>query len=365
MAHALTAAVSAPSRRWPQRPEIVSRERLVQRLAQARDVPLALLIAPAGYGKTTLLEDWAAHDGRPFAWLTLDSESNDPARLLSSIARALDTVEPLEPAARETLGGLTDALGRTATPLVLALDEADALHTRAAREVVLALAAAMPAGSALALASRTDFALPLGRLRAQRRPIELRADDLALTTSEANALLRLAGLELGSERLLTLMRRTGGWPAGLHLAALSLREQGGDAGRGLQRRRPLRGGLRTRGDSGPPPRRPAALLGAHVGARSPQCAELRRRARPRRLGGAARAARALQRADDRPRSQRDGLPLPAAARGRAAGRAAPARARPAGRAPRACERCGVRSTARPMRRSGTPSMPRICPARPA
>ena len=229
MAHALTAAVSAPSRRWPQRPEIVSRERLVQRLAQARDVPLALLIAPAGYGKTTLLEDWAAHDGRPFAWVTLSSESNDPAGLLSSIARALDAVEPLEPAARETLGGLTDALGRTATPLVLALDEADALHTRAAREVVLALAAAMPAGSALALASRTDFALPLGRLRAQRRPIELRADDLALTTSEANALLRLAGLELGSERLLTLMRRTGGWPAGLYLAALSLREQGGDA----------------------------------------------------------------------------------------------------------------------------------------
>ena len=83
MAHALTAAVSAPSRRWPQRPEIVSRERLVQRLAQARDVPLALLIAPAGYGKTTLLEDWAAHDGRPFAWATLSNESNDPARLLA------------------------------------------------------------------------------------------------------------------------------------------------------------------------------------------------------------------------------------------------------------------------------------------
>ena len=192
-------------------------------------------------------------------------------------------VEPLEPAARETLGGLADALGRTATPLVLALDEADALHTRAAREVVLALAAAMPAGSALALASRTDFALPLGRLRAQRRPIELRADDLALTTSEANALLRLAGLELGSERLLTLMRRTGGWPAGLLSRGAVAARAGRRRGSRLQRRRPLRGGLRTRGDSGPPPRRPAALLGAHVGARSPQCAELRRRARTRRL----------------------------------------------------------------------------------
>ena len=61
----------------------------------ARDVPVALLIAPAGYGKTTLLSEWATRDDRPFAWVTLDAADNDPTTLLSSIALALDAVEPI------------------------------------------------------------------------------------------------------------------------------------------------------------------------------------------------------------------------------------------------------------------------------
>ena len=77
------------------RPGLVPRHRLVRRLIGARDLPVALLVAPAGYGKTTLLTEWDACDERPFAWVTLDAEDNDAATLVSAIALALDAVEPV------------------------------------------------------------------------------------------------------------------------------------------------------------------------------------------------------------------------------------------------------------------------------
>ena len=83
----------------------------------------------------------------------------------------------------------------------------------------------MPSGSQLALASRSEPQLPVGSLRADRRIFELRAGDMAMTRSEAGALLAAAGIRVAEDGLDTLMRRTEGWPAGLYLAALSLRAQ--------------------------------------------------------------------------------------------------------------------------------------------
>ena len=114
------------------------RERLVRQLAEARDVPVALLIAPAGYGKSTLLSEWATRDDRPFAWVTLDEADNDPTTLLSAIALALDAVEPLgwevfEALSSKRANAATVALQRLARALsarelscVLALDD---VHT--------------------------------------------------------------------------------------------------------------------------------------------------------------------------------------------------------------------------------------------
>ena len=249
VAQALAVPVSAPSaetglRELASRPApagLVPRQRLVRRLMDARELPVALVIAPAGYGKTTVLAEWEACDGRPFAWIKLDAEDNDPLTLLSAIVLALDSIEPVgwdvrEPLASEGSDGTTVALrrlvrnlGRRERPAVLVLDDLQVIRTRESRQVVTAIWRACGAGLQLALASRRDDILPVARLRAHGDSVELRTDELSMTRSEASALLQLAGVDLSPEQVLTLVRRTEGWPAGLQLAALSLREQGGSA----------------------------------------------------------------------------------------------------------------------------------------
>jgi LuxR family transcriptional regulator, maltose regulon positive regulatory protein len=224
-------------RQTPLRHGLVPRERLVQRLLEARDVAVAFILAPAGYGKTTVLSQWSQRDERPFAWVNLDAEDNDPKNLVTAIALALEAIEPVGWEVFEALTSerpdatdvavqrLVRGLGRRETPVVLALDNVHVLRSRESRDVVTAISQAFGAGLQLALASRGDRVLPIGRLRAHGSCVELRTDDLTMTRAEASMLLSLAGVELAPEEALRLTRRTEGWPAGLYLAALSLRAQ--------------------------------------------------------------------------------------------------------------------------------------------
>jgi len=173
-------------------------------LSEARDVPFVLLVAPAGYGKTTVLSEWAACDGRRFAWIDLGAGDNNPGRLLAAANRTVHGSE---------------------APTVLVVDNAHLVSTSETFDALDELARSMPYGSQLALASRSEPELPVGSLRADRRLFELRGGDLAMTRSEAGALLAAAGIRLPGAGLDTLMRRTEGWPAGLYLAALSLGAQ--------------------------------------------------------------------------------------------------------------------------------------------
>jgi LuxR family maltose regulon positive regulatory protein len=195
----------------------VRRERLLRRLGQSTHVPVTLVVAPAGYGKTTLLVHWLQADPRPLVWLTIDRADDDPERLIASLALALGEPADL------TLAALTYAVERREEPLVVALDDVHHLRTAEALAVVDAIADAVPAGSQVVLAGRCEPALPIGRLRAQGRLNELRARDLVMTRREAAKMLSLAGLELPPEDVQVLLERTEGWPAGLYIAALSLR----------------------------------------------------------------------------------------------------------------------------------------------
>jgi LuxR family transcriptional regulator, maltose regulon positive regulatory protein len=159
-----------------------------------------LLVAPAGYGKTTVLSEWAGQDPRPFRWL----QAGDP---------------------RATLAVLAEEAAVARHPFVLVLDDAHRLRDADAGEVLQAIVDGMPPGSQLALAARCEPALAVGRLRAHRGVVELRAADLAMDRSEAAVLLAGTGLRLDADDLDTLVRRTEGWPAGLYLAALSLLDQ--------------------------------------------------------------------------------------------------------------------------------------------
>lgn len=221
-------------------PWAVPRTALVNRLRASR-APIVALIAPAGFGKTMLLAQWADRDARPHAWLSVDEQDCDPAVFVRYVAAALDRavdVEPLllEPLAApdarswpSTLAQLAAALSSACTPMIFVLDGVDVLTSRRTVQAVSVLADHLPEGSTLALSCRSEPPLPIARFRAAGRLFELHPNDLAMSNHRARELLRYAGVDHPPEQVADLMRRTEGWPAGLYLAALAL-EAAGSAG---------------------------------------------------------------------------------------------------------------------------------------
>jgi len=211
---------------------------LIERLALDDSRPIVSVVAPAGYGKTTLLSHWAENSSQAFAWVSVDEDDNDPKVLLGSVARALDAVQPIGSQVFEALASpvssvpgsvvprLGAALWSMTVPVVLVLDDVHLLHNLECRDALSVLADHVPPGSRLVLAGRDKPPLRIARLRAEGRVLEIGPGDLALSRPEADALLRSAGVALGEEDMAALHQRTEGWPAGLYLAALYLREGG-------------------------------------------------------------------------------------------------------------------------------------------
>jgi LuxR family maltose regulon positive regulatory protein len=198
------------------REEFVYRSELLSRLDGARARPLVLLSAPAGYGKTTLLTQWSEQDDRPFAWVTLDSADGDAVVLADSIATSLARLGITQPGH----GPATPLVG-TGRSFVIVIDAADLVPPGALADAVLWVLDWLPRGAQIAVASRSEPELPLGRMRGHRTLAELRAADLAMSDAEAAVLLRKAGLEFRATAVHELVRRTEGWPVALELAAIS------------------------------------------------------------------------------------------------------------------------------------------------
>jgi LuxR family transcriptional regulator, maltose regulon positive regulatory protein len=217
----------------------VPRVGLVDYLEASSRTPVVAIIAPPGYGKTTLLAQWMERDPRPFGWLTIDQRHNDPAVLLRDMAVALNRVEPIArqllsaleapgPFILETmLPGLGSALAARVQPAVLVLDDVHLLQSWDCLEAVAALIEYLPPGSQIAIASRGEPPLPFARLQAEGRVVELGADDLAMDRQEAGALLESTEVDASQVDVAELVRRTEGWPVALHLAARSLRSGSG------------------------------------------------------------------------------------------------------------------------------------------
>jgi LuxR family maltose regulon positive regulatory protein len=218
---------------------LVQREALVASLLDERR-PFILVTAPAGYGKSTAFAQWLEADRRPSAWLQLDEADNDPVVLLTYLALALGRVAPLDPLVLDLLRRRTPpieerivpamaAAVEEAEPFVLVLDDGHLLHNDACWRLIDTLLAQLPPGAHLALGTRADPPLPLGRLRAAGRLAEYDLADLALDRRETRELLCLHGLSLDPAAVDGLLVTTEGWAAGLRLALLAGQGRPADA----------------------------------------------------------------------------------------------------------------------------------------
>jgi LuxR family transcriptional regulator, maltose regulon positive regulatory protein len=222
----------------PPQAELILRPGLQARLRDGLEGKLCLLDAPAGFGKTTLLAQWATTVGAGrVAWVSLDDGDNDPTRLWVHVVEALRTVQSnLGATALEALGGRSADLHRVVLPsllnelaqlgssLVLVLDDYHLVTNPTSHQVLGFFLDHLPADVHVALSTRSDPPLPLARMRARGELTELRVAELEFTGEEASALLNGSmGLQLATEDVERLAERTEGWPAGLVLAGLSVR----------------------------------------------------------------------------------------------------------------------------------------------
>ena len=233
----------------------VVKTELVDRVCASR-ARVVSVVAPAGFGKTTLLAHLAERDARSFTTVAVDERDNDPVVLLRYVAAALDRVEPVPASVFEALSTpgrsvwstciprVCGALSAMTRPVVLVLDDLHFVDDPTCMDAVTALLDHVPDGSRMIVSSRAEPALPLPRMRSQGRVLEVGAGELQLSLEEATTLMRNERVDLDDASIAALMERSEGWPAGLYLAALSFQAGGfGAEGTGV-----LRGDDRLVGD---------------------------------------------------------------------------------------------------------------------
>ena len=222
----------------PIRTKRVGRPGLTERVNSGMDKALILISAPAGFGKTTLLSEWAAQTDLPVAWLSLDEGDNDPNRFLQNILAALQKIVPniqpdllsllqrTQPTPYETLLKiLINEIAAHGAPFVLILDDFHVIHAQLILEMLTFLIDHIPPQLHLLLLTRIDPPLPLFRLRARDQLLEIRAEQLRFTRDETTAFLNeVMGLKLPADDIVAMAARTEGWIAGLQLAALSMKD---------------------------------------------------------------------------------------------------------------------------------------------
>ena len=206
-------------------------------LLEDSEAPVVCLSAGPGWGKTTLLAQWASRSQRPFAWLAVDERDNDPIVLLTYVAAALDRVSPLDSRVFHALASPGASVEATVVPrlgaalaamdehVVLALDNVHLVDNPVCLDAIAALARHIPEGSHIALSARGRPVLPLGALRARGLVLEIGPDELRLDEAGARQLLTAGGVDLPKDRIAELTEQTEGWSAGLYLAVVSIRAQ--------------------------------------------------------------------------------------------------------------------------------------------
>jgi LuxR family maltose regulon positive regulatory protein len=225
---------------------LVPRPRLIERLNESlhRKPSVALISAPPGFGKTTLVSDWLHQNNVPTAWLSLDEGDNDPTRFLFYLVAAVQTIAPTisagilamlqspqPPPTESILTALLNEITHLPDNFTLVLDDYHVIEVKAVNQILTFLIEHLPLQLHLVITTREDPPLPLARLRVRGQLTELRAADLRFTPNEAATFLNgVMDLSLSAEEVTSLENRTEGWIAGLQLAALSMRGRADVAG---------------------------------------------------------------------------------------------------------------------------------------
>jgi len=217
-------------------PGMLRRARLLELVDGDGGAAVTVINAPIGYGKTTLLQLWSVERPEPVIWMTLDAADGDPVRLWTHLATAVERLgqglgdralmclgaqgAPIETAVEELMNGLLEYGG----PVAIVLDDLHAVESERSLRSISHAIERLPANARLLIATRSDQPISVAGLRARPALAEIRARDLAFTVQEARELMVGEGIELSDESIELLVERTEGWPAGLYLAALWLRD---------------------------------------------------------------------------------------------------------------------------------------------
>jgi LuxR family maltose regulon positive regulatory protein len=223
------------------RREWVNRDDLITTLIESADKKVVFVEAPVGYGKTVLLAQWqqALTEVRPFAWVTLDPADNDPVQLWTYILEALARVDPhLGDPIMQLLTDQPDHLMEVIVPrlaadlavlpqkLVICLDDYHHIRDEVCHKSIDMFIETLPQTTQIVIATRSDPALRLRRIGNPTQFTEIRTSRLRFDHDEAARLMDAAlGRELADDEIDLLVERTEGWPAGMYLAALSLKDR--------------------------------------------------------------------------------------------------------------------------------------------
>jgi LuxR family maltose regulon positive regulatory protein len=223
----------------PLRAGVIPRPALVNGLRRS-GARVMKIVAPAGWGKTTLAVQWAAADRRRVVWLSVDAHDNDPLLFTRHLVAGIAGVTAVDPRLLRSLGSSSHsgpetlaakaakAVRASPDPLLLVFDNVDLIHSHAARAILLALVSEAPVGSSIALIGRTTPKVPLASLREKLDVEEVTITDLALADRDAEALLSARCPNLTVEETSQLVALCEGWPAGLYLVALAAGETAAD-----------------------------------------------------------------------------------------------------------------------------------------
>jgi LuxR family maltose regulon positive regulatory protein len=220
---------------------LVPRPRLLERLEKRRGRALTLVVAPAGYGKSTLVASWLETCDCPSAWLSLDEGENDLAQFLSYLVAAIQTIFPDAchdtqamvkaaslPPTSVIAGALTNELDQIQEPFILVLDDYHAVQNMDVHHLLTELLHHPPHPLHLVLVTRSDPPLPVTQLRARGQATEIRTHALRFTEAETAAFLRSMGFQFDEQTVRTLVERVEGWVTGVRLVVLSARHRGSE-----------------------------------------------------------------------------------------------------------------------------------------